>query len=153
MMVHMGNINPDGSTSNIKINPGTQAISVIFEISEVKAISPRSKVAGVNAHAHLGIMDRPHASNCLCSINMLDTIFPRSRSYVQGQRSLWQNDMPMQTYTSWIVHIFKLANVAYNNCHKIFSGFPRYAQVQGCNSKVNGQGGKVTCPCTPTPNG
>ena len=90
-----------------------------FEILKVKVISSRSKVMGkmtcpCTSTLH-GQFTYPKTG--LCRINTLATAaairLPKSRSYLQGQRSWGQkNDMPVHTHLLRIVHIPQLGNVA-----------------------------------------
>ena len=67
------------------------------KISKVKVMAPRSKVTGpkVHAYAHLPLMSSCHTQTDHIGINTLDTgvstRFPRSRSWLQGQRSQDKN--------------------------------------------------------------
>ena len=53
-------------------------------------------------------MSSPQVQISNCSINTMDTgasiRIPRSRSYLQNQRSQNKNPMPMCIYTMWVIH-------------------------------------------------
>ena len=117
-------------------------------------ISPRPKVTGpkFHAHAHLHLMDSPHAKTDHIDINTLgtgaSTRFPRSWSCLQSQRSQGQNSMLMHNYTLWVVHVHKLATLA---SIPWAQKRPKDSQGQGHSSKVKGHSTKI--PCTTTPHG
>ena len=79
---------------------------------------PRSNVTGpkLHGHAHLPLMGSPQAQISHISINTLgtgaSTRIPRSRSWIQGQRSQDQNFMPMYIYASWVAHMHKQETLA-----------------------------------------
>ena len=84
-------------------------------------------------------------------INTIDTgastRIPRSRSWLQGQRSQDQNSMLMHSYLSWILHRGRLATLA--SIPWTQEG-PRESPGRGHGCKVKGHRTKMPGPCTPT---
>ncbi len=79
--------------------------------------------------------------------------FPKSRSYIQGQRSRGQLTCPCAPTLYECPHT--QTGLCSINCliTACATRFPSYFQVQGHSSKFEDHWGEMICPCTTTPRG